>query len=112
MPNASLRITFVAKYFLPYSVLVWLNLIDLFTINPSLMNWFVHQGICLSFYNTEWLVGQQKDLAKGFHHLYKAENNFIFYLYAPKHPAQVVGILDDKITSYSSPLYDGGRLPF
>ena len=55
-------------------------------------------------------MGQQEDLTKGFHHLYKAENNLIFYLYAPKHQSQIYGILDDKITSYSSPLYDGGTV--
>ena len=64
--------------------------------------------VYFSFY-VEWSVAQPEDLAKGYHHVTKTENNFMFYLYAPKHPKQVYGILDDKNTLYSSPLYGGGN---
>ena len=62
-----------------------------------------------SFY-TEWSVAQPEDLAKGYHHVTKTENDFMFYLYAPKHPKQVYGILEDKNTLYSSPLYGRGNI--
>ena len=67
--------------------------------------------ICMVYFSfyVEWSVAQPEDLAKGYHHVTKTEINFMLYLYAPKHPKQVYGILDDKNTLYSSPLYGGGN---